>query len=367
MQELTSSWKIDFQAGKDGTEEGEEEENFDDDDVVEPSSSKATKDEKRHHGKARKWQRMLKAGQIPDDIVQMYNNTALQQKQPRLFRTQLINKLFQVDSNGEYTLCSDSPSFQAWKTNVDKTWASQKTVGMPPMVMLWQVFHGNELAMQAAEAAGQIFERNGMYHAATSAGRCKTTADLMDLQGGSVDLDASSFAAMSNFLGKRDWAKYGQELEDPASEPPALKRGKSTLCLTDAPQASLALAIPSSQAKQVPLAEPKVLKLTWKMVEKTIGDAKGANERLQRDCSRLVVKVRTAEDDKLINKAKALVALLAENISALNECQMWEQVPGTDGNEKSKVESFLSNLAKKTEEVNEGLEELKAVCKARGL
>lgn len=31
------------------------------------------------------------------------------------------------------------------------------------------------------------------------------------------------------------------------------------------------------------------------------------------------------------------------------------------------MESFFADLAPKTEEVNEGLEELKAVCKARGL
>ena len=370
MKELTSSWKkIDFKAEHDGTEEeeGEEEESFANDEVVEPSGSKVAKEDKRHYGKARKWQRMLKAGNIPDDIVQMYNNAALQQKQPRLFRTQLINKLFQVDSNGDYTLCSDSPSFQAWKKNVDKVWASQQTIGMPPMVMLWQVFHGNEQAMQSAEAAGQIFERNGMYHhASTSAGRTKSTSDQMDLQGGSVDLDANSFSAMSSFLGQRDWAKYGQWSDETEAQQPMLKKGKSQLCLTDAPQAYMAMAVPPSQ-KQLPSAEPKVVKLSWKMVEKTVGDAKGANERLQRDCGRLVVKVRSTGDEKLISKAKAMVSLLAENIAALTECQMWELVPDTGGNEKPKVEAFFANLAKKTEEVNEGLEELKAVCKARGL
>ena len=83
------------------------------------------------------------------------------------------------------------------------------------------------------------------------------------------------------------------------------------------------LAPPSNQA--VPPSQPKVVKLSWKMLEKTVGDAKGANERLQRDCGRLVIKVRAAADEKLISKAKAMVALLSENISALNECQMWEQ------------------------------------------
>ena len=146
-----------------------------------------------------------------------------------------------------------------------------------------------------------------------------------------MDLDANSFAAMSNFLGKRDWAKDGEkQLGDSVRQ---LKRGKSTLALCDAELFLDNLQLmPSGSAKQP--KEPKLVKLTWKMLDKNIGDAKGANERLQRDCSRLVVKVRHSGDDKLIQKAKATASKLAENISALNECQMWEEVPNIDGNEK---------------------------------
>jgi len=126
--------------------------------------------------------------------------------------------------------------------------------------------------------------------------------------------------------------------------------GESQLCLADAPRVSMALAIRPSQ-KQLPPAGHKLVKLIWKQAEKSIGDAKGANERLQRDSGRLVVKVRSTGDEKLITKAKTMV----------------EQVPDTDGNEKAKVETFFANLAKKKEEVNEGLEELKTVCKARGV
>lgn len=117
----------------------------------------------------------------------------------------------------------------------------------------------------------------------------------------------------------------------------------------------------------LPPSEPKVVKLQWKVLEKTVVDAKDANERLQRECNRLVVKVRGASDEKLAEKIRAMVALLATNIGSLNECQMWEEVPASNGNEKSKVESFFQEVAKRTEEVHESLEEVKAVCKARGL
>ena len=407
-QQVQALKAIDFSKQGKEAEEGEEEEEFEDDEEVEPeevkkgpnkgpqakkapkakakakakAGSKSGKntgktgkvqkgklkkktEDKRHYGKARKFQRMLKSGQIPDDIMKLYQDQALREKQPRLFRTQLINSLFQQDDNGEYVLCSDSPSFQAWKCNVDKKFSSQQTTGVPQMIMLWQIFHGNADAMKEAERQGQIFERGGLWHhASATSGREKSTADQMDLQGGSVDLDANSFAAMSNFLGKRDWAKYGEkQLGDSVQQ---LKRGKSTLALCDG-EVSLdnLQLLPSTSSKQP--KEPKLVKLTWKMLEKNIGDAKGANERLQRDCSRLVVKVRPSGDEKLIQKAKTTVSKLAENIAALNECQMWEEVPNTDGNEKTAVESFFGEIAQKTEEVNEALEELKAVCKARGL
>lgn len=125
------------------------------------------------------------------------------------------------------------------------------------------------------------------------------------------------------------------------------------------------LALPSSEPKEV--KEPKVVKLQWKVLQKTVGDAKDANERLQRDLNRLVVKVREAADEKLTEKIRDHVALLANNLGILNECQMWEEVPNSSGNEKNKVEKFFQEVAEKTERVHEGLEEIKAVCKARGL
>jgi hypothetical protein len=120
-------------------------------------------------------------------------------------------------------------------------------------------------------------------------------------------------------------------------------------------------------ALPAPAPEPKVVKLAWKVLQSPIGDAKDANERLQRDFNRLVVKVRGARDEKLTEKMKTMVALLTENPSLLNQGLMWEQVPNSDGNEKIKVEKFLKELASKTEEVHEGMEEVKADCKARGL
>ena len=147
---------------------------------------------------------------------------------------------------------------------------------------------------------------------------------------------------------------------------PRLIRGKSTFALEDAVPA---FKSSSSKAKQLALQapEPKVQKLVWKALEKTVGDAKDANERLQRECNRLVVKVRSANDEKLIEEMKKMVAQLSESLLLLNQCQMWEQIPNSDGNEASLVEEFFDKLANKTEEVHEAVEKTKAVLKARCL
>ena len=78
------------------------------------------------------------------------------------------------------------------------------------------------------------------------------------------------------------------------------------------------------------------------------------------------MKVRGG-DKKLTDEMKAVVNLLTENLQSLQECQMWEEVPGSDGNEKNKVEDYFKQIAEKTEKANESMEQVKAVCKARGL
>ena len=365
LTERTSAWKaLDFDAEDDQKEgEGEEEEEKEVDEEVDAN-------DKRDYAKARKFGRLLKNGQVPDDILKMYNDDAMQSKQPRMYRTTLINELFRKDSKGEYIMCHKDPEFLSWKKNLDTSFATEKTLGVPYSIMLWQVFQGNELAMQTAHSRGDIYEAKGFWHhAKVSAGRTKQTTDEMQLKSGPAALSVDEYAGISNFMSSRLWAKFGQSCGDEHEPSPALKRGKSTLALESATfQGSSSSGMHSKQlALPAPAPEPKVVKLAWKVLQSPIGDAKDANERLQRNFNRLVVKVRGAQDDKLTEKMKTMVALLAENPSLLNQCLMWEQVPNSDGNEKSEVEKFLKELASKTDEVHEGMEEVKAVCKARGL
>eukprot|EP00435_Cladocopium_sp_Y103_P012619 s1297_g3.t1 len=357
LQAQTTAWKK-LSLGNDDKsgEEGEEEEIKEDDEIVEPGQDK--RGEKRSYNKARKFQRMLKQGLIPDEIAAMYNDAHVKQKQQRLFRTELVNRLFQKTKAGEWVLCHDSPEFLSWKKNSDQSWASQSTEGVPYSVMLWGTFHGSKEGFDAATAAGDIFESNGMWHhQKVQAGRTKTTEDIMQLQSGKVKLDTDQFAAFSSFLSSRDWSKYGQQmdLEDNSQKKMQLQRGKSQLALEyDQSFHKQPSAEPSASAS----APSKVVKLPWKSLEKHVIEAKSANERLQRDCNRLVVKVRGAGGE-LEEEMQGVVEKLQDNLHQLSQCQMWNKVPNSNGNEKAAVEIFFKKVADQTEEINEGMEKVK--------
>ncbi len=357
LKDKTESWRKRFSMHEEVPkqeegEEGEEEEVKEDDPETEAP------EEKRSYGKARKFARMLAKGQVPEDIRRMYNEAATKSQSPRLFRTELINRMFKKGSNGEWVLCTDSADFQSWRSNKDIKFATAESVGVPYSIMLWQVFQGQEQAMKVAEQRGDIYCDNGMWHhKKVSTGRTKSTTEAMQLSGGTTAVDVDQFAAMNQWLGNRGWNKFGQqELEAP--------QGSSA---TKPGQLALADVAGHGQAQRSRVApEATVAKLPWSRLEGLVGDAKAANERLQRDASRLVLKVR-GQDGETVDKIKTAVAILNDSLSQLQECQMWQEVPGSNGNEKGKCEDFLATLAEKTEKANELLEQLKAVCKARGL
>ena len=360
LKERTLAWKKLKLEDEDegGAEEGEEEE------VLEEDPEVDTK-EKRNYGKARKFARAPQAGEIPDDIKEMYNNASKYSNHPRLFRTELVNRLFKKTSKGEFVLCHGEPTFASWKRNQDIKFTAAESVGVPYMVILWQTFHGQEHALQEALKTGDVYESHGLYHhRRMTAGRSKTSTESMQLDGGKVAIDTDQFAGMSSFLGGKKWSQYGQQAMQDSPPQPRVKRSQQ-LTLEDVQpthprRTSSQLALPG------PATTNKVVKVDWVTFQQIVSEAKAANERLQRDCSRLVMKVRGG-DQKLTDDMKAVVNLLTENLQSLQECQMWEEVPGSDGNEKNKVEAYFKQIAEKTEKANESMEQVKAVCKARGL
>lgn len=89
-----------------GAEEGEEEEIVEEDPEIDAK-------EKRNYGKARKFARAIQAGEIPDAIKEMYQNASKYSKQPRLFRTELVNRLFKKHPKGSLSFAMRNLLLQA--------------------------------------------------------------------------------------------------------------------------------------------------------------------------------------------------------------------------------------------------------------
>ena len=135
MKEKTAAWRkpLTVQEREAQGEEGEEEEQKEADPLVHP-------EEKRHYAKARKFAKMLKKGQLPEEIKLMYTEAAQKSESPRLFQTQLINKLFQKNKKNEWVMSTDNPEFASWKQSYDKKFSTAKSVGR------WPATHGNVMA-----------------------------------------------------------------------------------------------------------------------------------------------------------------------------------------------------------------------------
>ena len=88
MKEKTAAWRQPLGIKKKEVEEGEEEDQKEAGPEVSP-------DETRNYAKARKFAKMLKKGQLPEEIKLMYMQAAQNSESPRLFRTEMINRPFQ--------------------------------------------------------------------------------------------------------------------------------------------------------------------------------------------------------------------------------------------------------------------------------
>eukprot|EP00435_Cladocopium_sp_Y103_P057409 s3256_g19.t1 len=338
VQEMAAAWQRKrLTPEDDGHAEGEEEEPREEDTVVE-------NEEHRSYPKARKWARMIKSGQVPEDLQQLYEDGAKNSPTPRLFKSQFINKIFQVNSKGEYVLAPGNPAFETFKRNTETRSSKTAVTGYPWSIMLWKYFQGNEQAMGDAERRGDIFQKEGYYHFKTVASAVEKKVDSsMTLHGGQTNLNKDEYSQMSQFMSTRPWAQFGS--------------GGSS---SSVPQAG----ITSSKAPPKAILDAPV-KVTWASVEEDIKEARGAQERLQRDCQRLAAKVFDKKDQDMNETLKKILTQLSKTESMLGQCLIFQTVEGTNM-EKGKVEAFFAELGKATGEANERLESTKSIAKTRG-
>ena len=77
----------------------------------------------RHHGKARKYKRLLDAKALPDHILEMIEVETKKSSNPRAQKTELINKLFTKDGKGDFQMVASQPVFENFKEAYHRRYA----------------------------------------------------------------------------------------------------------------------------------------------------------------------------------------------------------------------------------------------------
>ena len=104
---------------------------------------------KRDKGKGEKFARMRAAGQIPQHILHLYDETAKQSPSPRDFRTNVINQLFNKSDSGVFTMNTGPSSSRRRKLFTEaykvyqQRYARDEKQGMSRSVTLGLFFQNN--------------------------------------------------------------------------------------------------------------------------------------------------------------------------------------------------------------------------------
>ena len=60
---------------------------------------------------------MIKSGQVPEDLQQLYEEGSKNSPLPRLFKSQIINKVFQQNTRGESVFAPGTTQCEVFKKN----------------------------------------------------------------------------------------------------------------------------------------------------------------------------------------------------------------------------------------------------------
>ena len=180
--------------------------------------------------------------------------------------------------------------------------------GVPWSIMLHDKFHGNEDAMKAAIACGDLTVtsyqgRDFLSFASLESGRLKELNDKMELDDGEHQLDEESHGVISNWIKNINFLGTGQGQGQVGDQ-----------------------VGPSGQDGVVVLKKTK--EEEWKTVEKVVGQAKGAQEKLIRDSMKLKEKALGSGDQDLIGIFKESIQVLHINERNLDHILLWKDWGG---------------------------------------
>ena len=273
-------------------EEGEEEEVKEKDQEFDPEQDQ----EKRSKGAGGKFNRLWRAGKVPQQIKEIWQNCETREE-----KTMLVNRLFKKNpKTGCWEMQADNPTFKSWLKTSDRTFGKDAQHSYPRAIMLHHYFRGDEDAFLQALATGDITEINKggrlMYSfECYESGRVKEKDQGMDLDRGTQKLSAEEHDAVTNVLCNFDWTKFGQEAQPPP------KASSKAMALTNGPQVVL-----------------------WKNVEPFLTQAKAAHDRVLGSLNKMFAAVGHAKDKDLTLKFKTALTTLQQNSQEISNALMFQ-------------------------------------------
>ena len=136
--------------GNDEQEDDDEEEDEDGD----------TSLQVRDRVKRNKFNSMLAAGMIPENIVKLYQDAKTKKSGARSAQTEIINTLFSRSADGKLVMQPHAPLFEAKKVATEQRSFNDKLTALPRTVFAGKYFNNDAAALDSAVATGEVFQVN---------------------------------------------------------------------------------------------------------------------------------------------------------------------------------------------------------------
>ncbi|CAJ1431493.1 unnamed protein product, partial [Effrenium voratum] len=278
------------------------------DDIKTAASSKDDEEENqlRDKGKAEKFGKLMKAGALPLAVVHMWQIESKKAQSQRQFQTNLINGLFNKQTDGSYKMNTESHQFKEYQKIYVQHVAKDKKKGM---------------AMEASLAKGELQSHKddaGMEY--LSFRELQTMEVKTNERGetveGSKKLKSQEAHTLAGLMSKMKW---------------------EWVCKKDAhlPEGFL----------------------------KTLAKAATACDKLLKEGLKLSKERGLAEKEGAL---KAAYADLTKHQSQIEHVKTWKELPNTDGPlTKGALDNFLLDIARDVDKYNREIESVKGILKAR--
>ena len=237
--------------------------------------------------------------------------------------------------------CKD-PVFSSTKEATHSNFGKDQRLGKPRHVFLWEVYHGNEAALQQGIDSGavevwSVGDQEMCSYRTLKSGIMKQVSDKHKLSGGDTKLNKDSFAEVAAALDSLSF-----DFDDSGSQPLTLGEGGS-----------------SSSAGAQKMLESGKLNDKQRQI---LTEAKEAVDKLHSVGMKLAMKC-SSEGDKLSFKATLLE--LKDWSHKQEHALAWDELPSGEAISEQTFGVFVKEQASAVTTLNEKVEQFRALLKTR--